>query len=152
VLAGRLADAEVLYREAVRLEPASVEALFSLGYCLEMRGAADEAMQNYRRAMQVLGASSDVIERIDGAFASSGLPGVYTAWLERFRANDSIPRFMIAFYAARAGRASDAIALLRESAQRREAGTLWLAVHPAFAPLRGQRDFDALVASSFHAR
>ena len=94
----------------------------------------------------------DAIERIDRTFAKSGLTGVYMAWLERFQSSGSLPRFMIAFYAARAGRASEAIALLRESARRREPGTLWLAVHPAFAPLRGQRDFDALVASSFHAR
>jgi hypothetical protein len=55
---------------------------------------------------------------------------------------------MIAFYAARAGRQSQAIALLRESEERHEAANLWLAVHPAFTSLHGQREFAALVASS----
>ncbi len=152
VLAGRLAEAEQVYREALRLEPANADAHFSLGYCLDLRNAPAEAMQSYRRALQILGAPDTSIARIDRAFASSGLPGVYAAWQERLQASQDIPRFILAFNAARAGRSSDAIALLRESSARREAGTLWLAVHPAFASLRGQREFDALVASSFHAR
>lgn len=152
VLAGRLAEAEQVYREALRLEPANADALFSLGYCLDLRNAPAEAMQSYRRALQILGAPDAAIVRMDRAFASAGLAGVYAAWQERFQSSEGVPRFIVAFNAARAGHASDAIALLRESSARREAGTLWLAVHPAFASLRGQREFDALVASSFHAR
>jgi len=152
VLAGRLADAERVYRDAIRLDPANVDALFSLGYCLDLRNEPAEAMQSYRRALQVAGVPDAAIERLDRTFAASGLPGVYAAWLERFQRDSGVPRFVVAFYAARAGHSSDAIALLRESTARHEAGTLWLAVHPAFASLHGQRDFDALVASSFHAR
>ncbi len=152
VLAGRLAEAERLYREALRLDPANSDALISLGYCLELRSAPDAAMQSYRRAMQISGVPEDVIARYDRAYASSGLPGVYAVWLERLKPNNEIPRFMVAFFAARAGRSSEAIELLRESARRREPGTLWLAVHPAFASLRGRREFGALVASSLHTR
>jgi len=152
VLAGRLVDAERLYRDAIRLDPANVEALFSLGYCLDLRGAPDEAMQSYRRALQVLDAPADGIAHLDGVYASSGLPGVYAEWADHFRDSNAAPRFMVAFNAVRAGRTAEAMALLREASARHEAGTLWLAVHPAFASLRGQRDFDALVASSFQAR
>jgi hypothetical protein len=42
--------------------------------------------------------------------------------------------------------------LLRESAQHREPGTLWVAVHPAFASLHNQREFAGVVASSFQTR
>ncbi|HEY3052754.1 MAG TPA: winged helix-turn-helix domain-containing protein [Thermoanaerobaculia bacterium] len=152
VLDGRLADAERLYREALRLDPANSDVLISLGYCLELRKAPDAAMQSYRRAMQIRGVPEDVIASYDRAFASSGLPGVYAAFLERLKGNPSVPRVMLAMYAARAGRASEAIELLREAARRREPGTLWLAVHPAFASLHGQREFGALAASSFHTR
>src|SRR6185436_1694004 len=106
----------------------------------------------YRRALQIIGASEEAVARFDRTFAASGLPGVYATWQERFQTTEGAPRFVVAFYAARAGRSSDALALLRESSARHEAGTLWLAVHPAFASLHGQREFDALVASSFHAR
>ena len=152
VLAGRLADAERLYREAAQLDPASADALLALGYCLDLRGSPVEAVRSYRRALQLLGAPDDVLARMDRAFASGGLTGVYEAWIEPMRQNEEMPRFLVAFYAARAGRNADALAMLREAQARREAGTLWLGVHPAFASLRGQGDFDTLVTSSFHAR
>jgi Tfp pilus assembly protein PilF len=152
LLAGQLEDAERSYRDALRLDSANSAALLGLGYCLELRNETDAAMKSYRRALQIGGVPDDVLARYDREYAASGLQGVYRVWLERMRANNSMPRFLIAFYAARAGRPSEAIALLRESLQRREAGTLWLGVHPAFASLRNQREFTALVASSFHTR
>jgi DNA-binding winged helix-turn-helix (wHTH) protein/Tfp pilus assembly protein PilF len=152
VLDGGLEEAEALYREALRLDPASTETLYSLGYCLELRKAPDAAMQSYRRAMQISGVPEEVMARYDRAFAASGLPGVSAAWLEQFKSNPAIPRFMAAFFAARAGRDSEAMELLRESLRRREPGTLWLRVHPAFASMRNQREFGALAASSFHTR
>lgn len=152
LLAGNLADAERLYREALRFDPANSDALFSLGYCLDLRNRPDEAVRSYRRALQILGAPDAVITGLDRNFASAGLPGVYAAWFERFHASSSASRFILAFYAARLGRTDEAIALLREAAKRRESGTLWLGVHPGFASLHGQREFDAIVASSFHTR
>jgi len=152
VLAGRLPEAERLYREAVHLDPANVGALLSLGYCLELRGEADEAMQSYRRAMQLTGVPESRLATYDRVFVSEGLHGVYEAWLARMRTNQTVPRSMLALYAARAGRAGEAISLLQESVRRHEPGTLWLAVHPAYASLRGQREFTALAASSFHTR
>lgn len=152
VIAGQLAEAERLYRDAVRLDPSHGPTLLSLGFCLELRNAPDEAMQFYRRAMQVFGVPQDAIAQYDRAFTSSGLAGVHAAWLERLRASDATPRFMLALYAARAGRSSEAMQLLREAARRREPGTLWLAVHPAFASLRDQRELDTLAASSFQTR
>jgi DNA-binding winged helix-turn-helix (wHTH) protein/Tfp pilus assembly protein PilF len=152
LLAGRLADAERLYRDAVHLDPTNSDALISLGYCLELRNSPDAAMQSYRRALQIVGVPEDVIAGYDRAYASSGLPGVYAAFLGRLKTNKAIPRMVLALYAVRAGRSSEAIEFLRESTRRREPGTLWLAVHPAFASLRGQREFAGLVASSFHTR
>lgn len=152
VIAGRLDEAERLYREAVQLDPSQAGTLLSLGFCLELRGAPEAAMQSYRRAMQIFGVPEDVLARCDRAFAASGMPGVHAVWLERLRANGEVPRFMLALYAARAGRSSEAMELLRQAAQRREPGTLWLAVHPAFASLHHQRGFDALMASSFQTR
>jgi len=152
MLAHHFDKAERIYRDAVRLDPTNPGLLFSLGYCLGLRDKPDEAMEHYRRAMRIYGAKDADIAKIDATFAASGLPGVYAAWFERFKKNDTMPRSVLAFYAASAGRTTDAIALLRESAKRGEPGTLWLAVHPGYASLRGHREFDALVASSFHTR
>jgi len=152
ILAGQADEAERLYRDALRLEPDSPDSLASLGYCLELRNAPGAAMQLYRRAMQRRGVPEEAVAQYDRLFASSGLPGVYAELLERFKTNRDTPRSGLAFYAARAGRTSEALAFLREAAQRREPGTLWLAVNPGFASLRGQREFTLLAASSFHTR
>ena len=151
-IAGRLADAERLYRDAAHLDPSNGGTLLSLGYCMELRNNPGAAMESYRRAMQVLAVPQDVIAQCDRAFASSGLAGVHAVWLERLRSKPDFPRFNLALHAAGAGRSSEAMELLRQATRRREPGTLWLAVHPAFASLRSQREFAALVASSFHTR
>jgi len=151
-IAGDLADADRLYRDAAHLDPSNGGTFFALGNCLESRKSPDAAMQSYRRAMQLLAVPHDLIAECDRAFASSGLSAVHAVWLDRLRSNPDFPRFNLAVNAVRAGRSSEAIELLRQAARRREPGTLWLAVHPAFAPLRGQREFAALVASSFHTR
>ena len=152
MLAGDLANAEHQYREAIRLDAANLAALMSLGYCLELRNSPGEAMKFYRRALQIRGAPDEVIAKYDRIYATSGLHGVYESWFEYFKTHGDMPRSALAFYAARAGRSAEAMELLRESARRREPGTIWLAVHPAFASLRNQREFGALVASSFHTR
>ena len=152
LLAGQLAEAESIDRDALRLDPSSVDALVSLAYCLELRNEPAAAMQSYRRALQLRGVPEATLASYDRLFASGGLPAVYAAWVDRMKARRDVPRSMVALYAALAGRSSEAIALLRESTRRREPGTLWIGVHPAFAPLRGQREFAAIVASSFQTR
>ncbi|PYQ31941.1 MAG: hypothetical protein DMF56_02250 [Acidobacteria bacterium] len=152
VLAGDVASAERVYRESLRLDPTNSGTLISLGYCRELQNAPIEAMQFYRRGLEVRGVPSDLLAEYDKAFASAGLPAVYAAWTDRLKATKEIPRFTIAAYAARAGRDSEAMQLLRESVRQREPWNLWLRVHPAFASLRGHREFAALAASSFQTR
>lgn len=152
LLAGRLDEAEQLYREAARLDPSNAGTYFSLGYCLELRSNPTAALDSYRRAMQIIGAPPEYFADLDRAFAKSGMTGVHALWLERLRANAQMPRFLVALEAARAGRETEAIELLRQATRRGEPATLWTAVHPAFASLRDQREFAALAASSFQTR
>jgi Tfp pilus assembly protein PilF len=152
VLAGRLDEAERLYRDALRLDPSNGGMMISLGTCLELRGDAKAAMESYRRAMRLLGAPQDMIDRCDRAFSAAGLTAVHQEWLERLRANKSAPRFLAAMHAARAGRPAEALDLLQQATRRHEPAMLWVAVHPAFASLHGQREFASVVASSFQTR
>lgn len=148
LLGGDAPNAERLYREALQLDPANAGTLLSLGYCLETRNQPAEAMKSYRRALELRGAPAEVLAKYDALFASGGLPAVYAAWADLFKPRKDIPRFLVAMYSARAGRNAEAIEQLRESVQRRETGTLWLAVHPAFASLHGQPEFATLAATA----
>lgn len=152
LLAGRMSEAQRLYREALQLDPSNVGILISFGFAQDLMNQPADAMHTYDRAMQIRGIPADHLASWDRIFAASGLRGVYGAWVDELKKNPEIPRFMLAAYAARAGRDAEALAFARESAQRREPGTLWLGVHPAFAALRSQREFTALVASSFQTR
>jgi len=152
VLAGRVEEAETVYRDALRLDPSNADVLVSLGYCREQRNAPAEAMQFYRRGLQVRGVPPDVLATYDRIFATGGLPAVYAAYVEHLKPNRNVARWAVAIYASLAGESHEALALLHESMQRREPGTMWLAVHPAFASLHNQREFAALVASSFQMR
>jgi Tfp pilus assembly protein PilF len=152
MLAGRLAEAESTYRDALRLEPSNMNVMVGLGYCLQLRNAPAEAMQWYRRALQLRGAPPELLARYDRAFATAGLPAVYAAYVDQMKPNRKVARWAVAIFAALAGRSSESLALLRESMRLHEPGTMWLGVHPAFASLRHQREFAALVASSFHTR
>ena len=137
LLAGDLENAERYYREALRLDPASSGALLSLGFCLELRNAPGEAMQSYRRAMQINGVPDAAISLYDREFAAGGLQRAYAAWLEKLKTSKTAPRFIVAFYAARAGRSAEAIEYLRQSVQRREPGTrttLWPCASPPTIP------------------
>jgi len=152
VIAGQLADAELDYRDAIALDSDNGTMHIALGYCFELEQKPLAAMQEYRRAMQLLAVPDDFIARCDRAFAANGLRGVGEVWIERFSTRKDFPRFLLAFYAARAGHTAQAMDYLREATLRREPGTIWLAVHPAFKSLRDQREFTTFVASSFQTR
>lgn len=51
--AGRLAEAETSYREAVALDPGHARAYNNLGCVLHMQGRLDEALAAYRRALDL---------------------------------------------------------------------------------------------------
>ncbi len=151
-LAGHYAEAERLYHDALRLDPANIGVLLSLGYCYEIRNAPADAMRTYRRALEIRGLPESAIAEFDRTYAAGGLPGVYEAWFQHLRGDASVPRTMLAFYAIRAGRPAEAMGMLTEAARRNEPGTLWIAVHPAYASLRGRPEFAAVVAASLHTR
>ena len=65
--AGRLAEAEVTYREVLRLEPENAEALHLLGMLCQQSGRNEEAIQLLRKAVEL---------RPDAAIYRSNLAGI----------------------------------------------------------------------------
>jgi DNA-binding winged helix-turn-helix (wHTH) protein/Tfp pilus assembly protein PilF len=143
LLAGDHAAAQHDLHEALRLDPANGGAALTLAASLAGAGREAEAWSQYRRALQLIHAPPAALAAAETAFAAKGLRGVYESWAAR-GAERRLSRFLVALWAARAGRRADALALLGQSVERREPATVWIAVEPAFAPLRRDEAFRAL--------
>lgn len=144
-LAGDQTRAERDIREAIRLDPASASAILSLASCFDFEGRSAEAWIEYQRAFPLMDLPSSFVQDADAAYASKGLHGVYEFWAaSAARPERHLPRFLAAFWAARAGHSDEAMVMLRQSVERREPASLWIGVHPAFASLRGDQAFVAL--------
>jgi DNA-binding winged helix-turn-helix (wHTH) protein/Tfp pilus assembly protein PilF len=143
ILAGDHMTAEGHLREALRLEPTNGGALMTLGRCLAATGREAEAWAEYRRGLSLVGVPPEVLATAEKGFAANGLRGV-SASFAAMGEERPIPRFGVAISAARAGRGSQALALLAQSVERREPATLWIAVEPSFASLRSDPSFVEL--------
>src|SRR5262249_12854994 len=141
-LAGDREGAERDMREAIRLEPSSTYAAASHASMLQSGGHDGEAWQEYRRSMTMGGVPPASLVSYDAAVAAHGIRGFYETWLPTAKKRTS--RFLAATIAARSGHPVDAMELLRQSVERREPASLWIAVHPTLAALRGQPEFAEL--------
>jgi DNA-binding winged helix-turn-helix (wHTH) protein/tetratricopeptide (TPR) repeat protein len=142
LLDGEATAAQRDLREALRLDPTNGSATMSLVKCLEAAGRDAEAWSELHRGLTA-GTSASFVQTTEAAYAAGGLRGVYDRWAQA-GAKHGLPRFLLAVYTAQAGRPSQALALLRQSVERREPMTLWMTVHPAFAALHRDATFLAL--------
>ena len=143
LLAGDAAGAQRDLREALRLDPTNGSATMSLVRCLTAAGQEAEAWSELDRGLTAAGMPSTFVQTSEAAYAAGGWRGVYESWAQA-GAKRGLPRFALAIYTAQAGRRNQALALLRQSVERREPMTLWMAVHPAFAALHHDAAFLAL--------
>jgi DNA-binding winged helix-turn-helix (wHTH) protein/tetratricopeptide (TPR) repeat protein len=143
LLAGDQPAAERALREALRLDPTNGGAAFTLANSFELAGREADAWSEYRRGLLLLEVPQARVAAADEAYATKGLQGVYETWAAA-AAKRQLPRYISALYAARAGHSADVLSLLGQSVERREPATLWIAVDPAFAPLRRDATFIAL--------
>ena len=143
LLAGDHRAAERALREALRLDPTNGGAAFTLASSYELAGREADAWSEYRRGLLLLEVPQARVAAAEKAYATKGLQGVYETWAAA-AAKRQLPRYISALYAARAGHRGDVIPLLGQSVERREPATLWIAVDPAFAPLRRDATFVAL--------
>jgi len=70
--AGRIADAEALYRRLLALEPAQLEALNFLGVGALMRGELAGALELFERARQIQPNDPLTLKNLGGAYADAG--------------------------------------------------------------------------------
>jgi predicted O-linked N-acetylglucosamine transferase (SPINDLY family) len=72
--AGRLPEAEALYRQILQVQPQHADAAFSLGVVYQQRGQLIEATLQYQRALALRPAFAEAQNNLGTAFAAQGMP------------------------------------------------------------------------------
>ncbi len=131
---GRLAESEKELKLAVELDPNLNMASYGYGYCLLAAGRYEEAVQQYRLALEVKAVHPDVYWDYGMALGLAGKPAEAKEAMMRARQErgekDLEPRGLEALYAGNRARAeSDAPLVERAAEERREdymdAARLW---------------------------
>lgn len=148
VLAGKY-DEAIARAEAVReLEPHSPQAYAVLGLARQQKHEYPQAIADFARYVELSGKDPDALMRLGCACARSGDPDAARKILrdlrERSAAHYVSPGSLAALELA-AGDTERSLADLRKGLEQRATSMLMLAVDPAFAPLRPDPRFRALL-------
>ena len=148
VLAGRYDDA-IVQAEAVReLEPNSPQAHAVLGLAWQQKGDCARAIAEFRRYVDLSAKDPDALMRLGCAGVRSGDSDVARDCLRALRARTAqeyIAPGSLAALELALGDAERALSELGKGLEQRASSLLMLAVDPAFAPLRPNARFQALL-------
>ncbi len=90
---GRIQDAALHFRAAVRIDPGFADAHNNLGYALYWLGQVDQAISEYQEALRLDPALVQAHDNLGGAFFSQGrLDEAITQFREALRLNPSDPK------------------------------------------------------------
>lgn len=140
--AGETEAAAQHFTEALRIKPASLEALKNLGNLRLKTGRLTDAIQCYQSALRLDPADPDMEFNLANAFALQGEPNAaetHYATALRLRPDDADMRCVFGFFLAGQTRMDDAIAATKEAIRLR----------PGFAEAHGQ--LGVLFSRSGHA-
>jgi tetratricopeptide (TPR) repeat protein len=154
-LAGDIAGAIAQCERALSLDPAFSLAHYFLGPILLAAGRGDEAMAALELAAEGMGNSPEVLaalatvaaERGDHARASSLSSDLATLATTRY-----VSPGLTAMIRAALGDMDGSMADMEQAVDSRAVEVIWLDVRPAYAPLRADPRFPALLARRDQAR
>lgn len=131
------------------LRPDTLEYHISAQSIFENSGHPQRAFEHLKRTLEMKRFDATTVAEAQSAFDRDGLPGVYH-WLafERSETTDIgqyRPPLSLARYALKAGDKQAALAHLQQALEQRQYQLLWLAIDPAYKPLRGSPAFQAIV-------
>jgi tetratricopeptide (TPR) repeat protein len=115
---GHTEEAMVMYREALRINPADVEAHINLGNALSRQGRLAEAIARYREAIAIDSADADAHSDLGVALCRQGRTEEGAAeYREAMRINPVLgqPHYDLGLALFQQGRAEEAIAQFREA-------------------------------------
>ncbi|MEO8623718.1 MAG: protein kinase [bacterium] len=145
----RYANAIESSRNVIRLDPGFAMGYYFLGLALQQDGRAEEAVQALDSAA-VLSGTGEILAALASALASAGelsrARAILAQLSERATEHYESP-VLLAMIEVALGEPQRALAHLEEARAQRSADLMWLAVRPAFDPLRAEPDFVGLLES-----
>ena len=147
--AQRYEEAIAHYRRSLDMDPDFLAGHSDLARALEACGRIDEAVEEYRQAIRLAGASlADPSAGLANALAVAGRADeahAILASLEQARAERYVSPWALASIYARLGDHDPALDWLERAYAERDSTLVWLKVHPRFDPLRSAPRFVALL-------
>jgi serine/threonine protein kinase/tetratricopeptide (TPR) repeat protein len=146
--ARRYTEAVECANRVLALNPAYAEGYRSLGWCLLALGRNQEAFDALRQAVKLGGAYAWALANLAAAHAQLGdLDEAERILhdLEEQAAREWISPLTLGIVYVALGRYDDALANVERSFEARDCWVVSLAVEPAWAPLRGNPRFEAVI-------
>lgn len=119
---GRVSEAELCYREALRLDPRSAESANNLGNALSRLGRHDEAILNFLEALSMSPSNAAIYTNLAGTLLRLGrVQSAFDCYLEALRLEPESAgiNHKIGLLLAREGRYEEAVTWYREAVRLR---------------------------------
>jgi len=149
--AAHFAEAERLYRDAMRETPDDSRPIFGLAEVFRQQRRYDDAIATLRQAYTVLG-TADSIPTLPTAAGEHGLSQIEheaavaeVHMLEQASAHTYVSPLFLAAAHARAGDTAEALTFLEAALDEPAAGLVFLRVDRSWEALRGEPRFQAVV-------
>ena len=148
VYAGRLQEALPVIERGLEVDPGSFPLHVSKGLVLEQTGRSRAAFAAFCDGYLRQERGAEIVERLEAAYRSEGLEGVYRSWLDvTLRGSPNMPRsdVWLATLFSRLGQSKRALEALDRALEDREGALVWVGVEPSFRPLRTEPRFRRVV-------
>jgi DNA-binding winged helix-turn-helix (wHTH) protein/tetratricopeptide (TPR) repeat protein len=131
-------------RRTLELDPHQFLGHWAVGSALQNLGRHDEAVAEHRRALDLADGTAFMKPVLARSLALAGRAGEARALLAPEGTADASP-YQAATVHLALGETNRALELLASAAEQRDPWIVLLAVDPLMRPLRGHRDYEALV-------
>jgi eukaryotic-like serine/threonine-protein kinase len=140
-------------QKALDKEPNNLMMRYGLSFALSRLGRHEEAIANAAKAVEAMGKASRTMGRLGTAYADAGDTAAAQAILaemDEIAQHRHISSYHKAWINAALGRIEEALDLLEDAYQTKDAWVLWLGVDPGLDALHGHPRFNELLRRLNH--
>ena len=151
--ARRFDEAWAACQETLKAEPQNLMMLYGSSFLLSRMGRHGEAIAAAQKCVELLGKASHTLGRLGAANAEAGNIEAAEAALREMAAiavRRHVSPYHLALVHCGMGRVEEALDLLEQAVETKDAKVLWLGVDPELDPLHGHPRFNDLLRKLNH--